>query len=164
MCNRTEEWIFSLKENYEEVLKYHEESPCNNCVDKDTCLNAEIDNDGNYVIVSNLTCEEANEWFLIAEHFDDFIDDFKMLPEGLLGIRDIEKLIQLGDRIDLAEKMGLTKMNESTIGDFYIFASSLNELLSIFDKDEIMGELIIPFIEDQSKLLEESQKQYIVCD
>ena len=60
--------------------------------------------------------------------------------------------------------MGLTKIDESTIIDFYILASYVDELLSIFDKDEIMQELIIPFIEDQSKLLEESPKQYIVCD
>jgi hypothetical protein len=43
-------------------------------------------------------------------------------------------------------------------------SGDLSELLSITDKDEIMREFIIPFIEDQSKLLEESKKQNIVFD
>jgi len=163
MCNRTEEWIFSCKESYEEVLKYHEESPCNNCVDKDTCLNVTTDDVYGYAIVSNQPCQKAEEWFLIAELFADFIDSYTMLPEGLLGIEDIEKLIQLGDRVDLTERMGLKGMSESTLGDFYGFADYLNELLYIFDKDVIMRNLIIPFIEDQSKLLEERRRQHIIC-
>jgi hypothetical protein len=151
MYSQTKEWIFSCRENYEEVLKYHEESPCNSCVDKETCLNAIIDDDGNYVFVCNQSCGKANEWFLIAEHFDDFIDSYAMLPEPLIDINHIEKIIQLGDRVDLAAKMGLTEMDQSTIIDFEYFAMDLLELLSIFDKEEIMQQFIIPFIEVQGE-------------
>ena len=117
MHNQTEKWIFVSKENFEEILKYHEDLPCNSCSDKEMCFNAAMDDDGTYVIDTNKTCDEANIWFMTAEYFDDFIDDFKMLPEGLLKIEDIEKLSQLADPIDLKRKMGLTELDESELGD-----------------------------------------------
>ena len=91
---------------------------------------------------------------MLAEYLDDFLHDFMMLPEGLLKIEDIEKLIQLGDIIDLKKEMGLTDLDESKISDLYSFVGSLHELLSNFDKDEMMREFILPFMEDQSNLLD----------
>jgi hypothetical protein len=152
-------WMFSLKENYDEVLKYHGGPPCSICLVKAMCFNETTDDDDdNYIIVLNQPCEEANKWFRLAEYLDDFIDDFMMLPEGLLKIEDIEKLIQLGDIIDLDKKMGLTDLDKSKISAFHHFAGSLHELLSNFDRDEMIQKFIVPFIEDQSNLLDERKK------
>ncbi len=158
------QWIFSSKENYEDVLKYHEGPQCNNCSDKEMCFKAAIDDDYYYIIVLIKPCNEANRWFMLAEYLDDFLHAFMMLPEGLLKIEDIEKLIQLGDIIDLDKKMGLTDLDKSKMSAFYSFVSSLHELLSNFDKEEMMREFIVPFMEDQSNLLDERKKLPTVYD
>ena len=164
MPNQTEKWIFVCKENFEEILKYHEGPPCSICSDKEMCFNAAIDDDGTYVIDTNKTCDEANIWFMTAEYFDDFIDDFKMLPEGLLKTEDIEKLSQPEDSVDLENKMEFSELDEPELGYLEIFVSTLRVLLSGFDKDEIMREFINPFISDQTILLEERKNQPTVCN
>ena len=161
MHDKTKKWLFTSKDNYEEVLKYHEGPPCNNCFVLPMCFNSTIDDDNYYEIVLNKPCDEANKWFMLAEYLDDFIDSFMRLPGGLLTIEDIKNMNELGDIIDLENQMGLKLPNKSIASDFRYFEGFLFELLSITYKDEIMQDFIIPFMEDQSKLLEERKKQDI---
>ena len=160
MHKNTKKWLFTSKDNYEEVLKYHEGPPCNNCFVFPMCFNSTIDDDNYYEIVLNQSCYEANNWFRFAEILDDFIYSFMMLPGGLLTIVDIKNMIEIGDIIDLENQMGLKLPNKSIASDFHNFAGFLFELLSNFDKDEIIREFIIPLIEDQYNLLEEKKAIY----
>jgi hypothetical protein len=80
------------------------------------------------------------------------------MPAGLLGIEEIRKIIQFGKNEnieDFARKLGV---NDSAMEAFIDCVYELIEFLDIFDEDEVMNEFIVPFVEDQTKMLKEKEK------
>jgi len=149
------QWLFLDKENYEDVLKYQGKPPCWNCLVKATCFNPVIDENYPYEIILKKSCDEANEWFIIAEYLGDFIYAYQEMPDGLLRIEDIKKIIQLGENEDIEDLARNFEVSNSAMNAFEDFVKELQVLLSSFYEDEIMEEFIKPLVEDQSKMLEE---------
>ena len=149
------QWLFLDKENYEDVLKYQGKPPCWNCLVRVRCFNPVIDENYPYEIILKQPCDEANEWFIIAEYLGDFIYAYQEMPDGLLRIEDIKKIIQLGENEDIEDLARKFEVSNSAMNAFEDFVKELHVLLSSFYEDEIMEEFIKPLVEDQSKMLEE---------
>ncbi|MFC1578468.1 hypothetical protein ACFL36_05600 [Thermodesulfobacteriota bacterium] len=154
------------KETFEKAINYLGDPPCYNCIVKAMCFNATIDEFGGYEIILCQPCDAGYEWICLINSLCLFIFCYKELPDGLLGIEDIKTIIRLRENEnteDLARRFNVEVTEGEDFDDFEDFIIQLNELLSNFSELSIMREFIIPFVEDQLKMLKE--KAIIsVCD
>ena len=132
------QWLYLDKENYEDVLKYHGKPPCWNCLVRATCYNPVIDENYPYEIILKKPCDEANEWFRIAEYLGDFIYAYQEMPHGLLRIEDIEKIIQSGENEDIEDLAKKFRVSNSA-RDIKAFAVIGDDDLVFLD---ILGKII----------------------
>jgi hypothetical protein len=149
-----------VKETFEEAIKYQGDPPCYNCIVKAMCFNATIDESDNYEIILYQPCDEGYEWICLIDSLCYFIFTYKELPDGLLGIEDIKTIIRLREKEnteDLARRFNVEVTEGMDFYDFQDFIIQLDELFDYFYEDEVMQDFIIPFIEDQTKMLKEKK-------
>ena len=145
------------KGSYEEVLKYQGDPPCYTCLVRGTCFNAEINIWGSYEIAFNDSCPEGEQWISIVDHLYYFADTYLSLPDGLLGIEEIKKIIQLGENNNIEDLARKLCVRDSAMNDFKEMVDELFELFDYFYDDEVMQEFIEPFVEDQFKKLKKKK-------
>jgi len=146
------------KESFEELLKYQGDPPCYTCLARATCFNATLNRYSTYDIKLNDSCPEGEQWISIVDHLYYFTDTYLSLPDGLLGIEEIKKIIQLGENENIENLARKFYVRGSAMKDFKEMVDELFELLDYFYEDEVMQEFIEPFVEDQIQKLKEKEK------
>jgi hypothetical protein len=138
------------------VLKYQGDPPCNTCLVGPMCFKTRIDEFNpfeNIEVILYRPCDEGVQWISDVDYLYYFTDAYLGLPDGLLGIEDIKKIMQLGENENIEDLARKFDVSDSAMEAFKKCVSELYELLGIFKEDELMQLYIEPLVKDRFKML-----------